>query len=117
MFENPRISRQARNFTTNVPKILDLESSSEQIFSENCHWVPLILLTYKVLDRLLLYIMVTALNQAQNKKQSKEINTEIGYTLSCLFRFVFSDTGKWPSGAISRKEKTVLIDVSKSRGI
>ena len=27
--------RQARNFTTNVPKILDLKSSSEQIFSEN----------------------------------------------------------------------------------
>ena len=41
MFENPRRSRQARNFTTNVPKILDLKSSSEQIFSENCRWVPL----------------------------------------------------------------------------
>ena len=34
MFENPRRGRQARNFTTNVPKILDLKSSSEQIFSE-----------------------------------------------------------------------------------
>ena len=33
MFENPRRSRQARNFTTNVPKILDLKSSSKQIFS------------------------------------------------------------------------------------
>ena len=32
MFENRRSSRQARNFTTNVPKILDLKSSSEQIF-------------------------------------------------------------------------------------
>ena len=32
MFENPRRSRQARNFTRNVPKILDLKSSSEQIF-------------------------------------------------------------------------------------
>jgi len=32
MFENPRSGRQARNFTTNVPKILDLKSSSEQIF-------------------------------------------------------------------------------------
>ena len=31
MFENPRRGRQARNFTTNVPKILDLNSSSEQI--------------------------------------------------------------------------------------
>ena len=42
MFENPRKGRQATNFTTNVPKILDLKSSSEQIFSENCRWVPLI---------------------------------------------------------------------------
>ena len=33
MFENPRRGMQARNFTTNVPKILDLKSSSEQIFS------------------------------------------------------------------------------------
>ena len=32
MFVNPRRDRQARNFTTNVPKILDLKSSSEQIF-------------------------------------------------------------------------------------
>ena len=42
MFENPRRGRQARNFTTNVPKILDLKSSSEQIFSENWRWVPLL---------------------------------------------------------------------------
>ena len=41
MFENPRRGRQARNFGNNVPKILDLKSSSEQIFSENCRWVPL----------------------------------------------------------------------------
>ena len=40
-FENPRRGRLARDFTTNVPKILDLKSSSEQIFSENCRWVPL----------------------------------------------------------------------------
>ena len=32
MSENPRRGMQARNFTTNVPKILDLKSSSEQIF-------------------------------------------------------------------------------------
>ena len=36
VFENPRKGQQARNFKTNVPKILDLKSSSEQIFSENC---------------------------------------------------------------------------------
>ena len=52
MFQNPRRGRQARNFTTNgskilgeagkqeilqqmFPKILDLKSSSEQIFSKN----------------------------------------------------------------------------------
>ena len=34
MFENSRRGGQARNFTTNVPKLLDLKSSSEQIFSE-----------------------------------------------------------------------------------
>ena len=33
MFENPRRDRQARNFTTNVPKILVLKWSSKQIFS------------------------------------------------------------------------------------
>ena len=32
MSENPRRVSQARNFTTNVPKILDLKSSSEQKF-------------------------------------------------------------------------------------
>ena len=41
LFENPRRGRQLRNLTTNVPKSLDLKSSSEQIFSENCRWVPL----------------------------------------------------------------------------
>ena len=42
MFENPRKGRQARNFTTNVSKILDLKSSSEQIFFRKffarCPW-------------------------------------------------------------------------------
>ena len=32
LFENPRRGMQARNFTINVPKVLDLKSSSEQIF-------------------------------------------------------------------------------------
>ena len=43
MFENPRRGRQAKNFSTNVPKILDLKSSSEQIFSKICCWVPMTL--------------------------------------------------------------------------
>ena len=34
MFENPRRGEQARNFATDVPKILDLNSSSEQIYYE-----------------------------------------------------------------------------------
>ena len=33
MFENPRRDRLTRNFAKNVQKILDLKSSSEQIFS------------------------------------------------------------------------------------
>ena len=33
MFENRRRGRQARNFTTNVPKILVLKSASGQMFS------------------------------------------------------------------------------------
>ena len=41
MFENPSRGMQANNVTTNVPKILVLKSSSEQIFYENCRWVPL----------------------------------------------------------------------------
>ena len=40
-FENPRRGKQARNLTTHVPKILDLKSSSEPIFSKNCRWLPL----------------------------------------------------------------------------
>ena len=42
MFENPGRGREAKNFTKNVRKILDLKSSSEQIFSENCRRVPLL---------------------------------------------------------------------------
>ena len=43
LFENPRRGMEARNFTTNVLKILDLKSSSEQIFFPKiaCRWVPL----------------------------------------------------------------------------
>ena len=41
MFQNPTNGRPAGNFRTNVPKILDLKSSSAQIFSENWRWVPL----------------------------------------------------------------------------
>ena len=50
VFRCSKILAQARNFTTNVPKILDVKSSSEQIFSENCRWVPLIYKAFQ--DRL-----------------------------------------------------------------
>ena len=53
MFENRRRGRQARNFTTNVPKILHLKSSSEQIFSENWRWVPLL----NALEYIYIYIL------------------------------------------------------------
>ena len=46
MFENPRSGRQGRKFTTNVPKILDLKLPSEQMFSENWRWVPLLYSQY-----------------------------------------------------------------------
>ena len=36
------LDKTEENFATNVPKILDLKSSSKQVFSENCRWVPLI---------------------------------------------------------------------------
>ena len=63
MFENPRRGRQARNFTTNVPKILDLKSSSEQIFSENCRWCPCILcnMTFLSSGRCIILIFVLRL--------------------------------------------------------
>ena len=41
MFQKSRGRQAVRNFATNVPKILDLKSSSERIFSENWRWVPL----------------------------------------------------------------------------
>ena len=41
MFENPTTGREARNSITKVPKILDLKSSSLQIyFFQNWRWVP-----------------------------------------------------------------------------
>ena len=48
MFENPRRGRQA-NFTTNVPKILDLKSSSDP---NGYFWVPLICICSVILGEL-----------------------------------------------------------------
>ena len=54
MFENPRRGRQARNFTTNAPKILGLKSSSEKIFSRKLPlgapevWLNAVLVFHKI---------------------------------------------------------------------
>ena len=64
MFENPRRGRQAKNCATNVPKILDLKTSSEQIFSKNCRWVPLVISESKQLRT---YIL---LPEGENQWQS-----------------------------------------------
>ena len=53
MFENPRRGRQARNFTTNVPTILDLKSSSPNRYFlkivVGCPWrlFTILLILYK----------------------------------------------------------------------
>ena len=56
-FENPRRGGQARNLTTNAPKVLYLKSSSEQIFSKNCRWVPLRFIKARGNERLIMRIM------------------------------------------------------------
>ena len=74
MFENLRRGRQARNFTTNVPKILDLISSSEQIFSENWRWVPMLLrwvwiLPHLDIETFFFYFQVSAIQEEANRLQ------------------------------------------------
>ena len=64
MFENPRRGRQARNFTKNVPKILALKSSSEQIFSEDCRWVPLITVKWPVIVMQIMLLLLLTINNA-----------------------------------------------------
>ena len=79
MFENPRRGSQARNFTTNVPKILDLKSS-EQIFSRKlslgapdylyiCHFFDV---SYLPLLSLMLYLKKKTTKQNKTTKMSKE---------------------------------------------
>ena len=71
MFENPRRVRQARNFTKNVPKIVDLKSSSEQIFSENCRWVPLIDLFSRLLGVLRMLEGLELNNQSISRRDAE----------------------------------------------
>ena len=94
MFENPRRGRKARNFTTNVPKILDLKTSSEQIFSENWRWVPLTYLRiffwnlFMSLDFVNQHVFLVYIETAQNShEECNEYTDLLFWRLSlCLSR-------------------------------
>ena len=64
LFENPRRSMQARNFTTNVPKILDLKSSSEQIFFRKlslgapAQWLLLLFISNSLANLLACFVQI-----------------------------------------------------------
>ena len=76
MFENPRRGRQARNFTTNAPKILDLRSSSEQIFSRKLPLgAPALHLERKSQSNARVYIRKRADN-TRVKKELQEFATD-----------------------------------------
>ena len=92
MFENPRRGRQARNITTNVPKILDLKSSSEQIFFRKLSlgapgWtIPLLLVIAYTRQ---LEILATALSVTHIQLQPSQLST--CYLAWCKKCLVFSD--------------------------
>ena len=85
-FENPRRGRQARDFTTNVPKILDLKSSSEQIFSENWRWVPLNCDKYTWNENLR---ELRYLSRKQNAKNNNQAETELRIITTIWLLLVF----------------------------
>ena len=101
MFENPRRGRQARNFTTNVPKILDLKLSSEQIFSENWRWVPLIGKCTKMSYRSGLTSMTKTTKQITRRKFSFFYDTPWLF-LCFIFRSWVSCTRSTASPATTR---------------
>ena len=69
----PRRGRKARNFTTNVPKILDLKSSSEQIFFENWLWVPLVIRKCCFLPGDVVFPVVVSVVGSKKKKKKSTI--------------------------------------------
>ena len=91
MFENPRTGRQARNFTKNVPNILDLKSSSEQIFSENWCSVSLSIVS--------LYCRRLKTSRAEVELQSSQLSSAVAqggvetglYFLSLLNKALLTD--------------------------
>ena len=96
LYHNPKRGRQARNLTTNVPKILDLKSFSEQIFSKHCRCrVPLISAKqYEIAQYQCTYnagyykgISMTKFNNLK----VKSVKSNLKYTESKLTK----DHGKW----------------------
>ena len=69
----PRRGRKARNFTTNVPKILDLKSSSEQIFFENWLWVPLVIRKCCFLPGDVVFPVVVSVVGSKKKKKKAQL--------------------------------------------
>ena len=77
MFENPRRGRQARNYTKNVPKILDLKSSSEHIFPK--------------IDVAHFFVHFLATNLHEyNVKRSENVLVLGNLGGTCMFLFTFS---------------------------
>ena len=98
MFEIPRRGRQARNFTTNFPKILDLKSSSEQIFYENWSWLPL--------------------SRIQDHVHPDD-QTQPTFEMSKMFARIICQTIEWEVNYFNAKEKSYvsfyfLVRVSKT---
>ena len=95
MFENPRTGRQARNFTKNVPNILDLKSSSEQIFSENWRCVSLSIVS--------LYCRRLKTSRAEVELQSSQLSSAVAqagvetglYFLSLLNKALLIDSNNF----------------------
>ena len=93
-------TRQARNFTTNVPKILDLKSSSEQIFSKNCRWVPLVSVTY------------TKMNGFQFKKTKTKTKKQLALLKMCVTSLLCSPRADlWPFYGFLGKRYSLYIKV------
>ena len=98
MSENPRRGKEARNFTTNVPKILDLKSSSEQILSENWRWVPPDFTPHsfkKSCDKFSNNEVQTSFSLSHNNIVSLNCNFEEILTLLDDLDFHFNVVGVW----------------------
>ena len=141
MFENPRRGRAAKNFTTNIPKILDLKSSSDQIFFRKLS------LGAPDLCRIFFYLFTPprfgALNRESESSGSEQIYRKLfprgphssknnffeikiylsakwaslpGVRSSCIH---FSPTGKWMSDErtpkAGRQQQVVTLRVCASR--